>query len=318
MHYPSIFNDVIGPVMRGPSSSHCAAALRIGRMARDLMDGEIEEVLVEFDANGSLATTHESQGSDMGLLGGLMGWDATDERLAESPRWIGDAGIRVETRISDRRAEHPNTYQLTLSNSTEQHTMTAISTGGGMIEVVAIDGVPVSLAGDYFETLLYLDSGEAELLGHSAEHVDTDEIALRRGAGTQFVEIKAQRVLDPDVAAMLRTQLGIRRLKQISPVLPVLSRQDMRVPFITCEEMLQYNAGPDLDLWELALRYESARRPSVRDPGFRADERDRADHACVDPQRASRARSTPIASWATNPAATAPGWMKAGCSTAGC
>ena len=31
----SIFNDVIGPVMRGPSSSHCAAALRIGRLARE-------------------------------------------------------------------------------------------------------------------------------------------------------------------------------------------------------------------------------------------------------------------------------------------
>ncbi len=28
-NYPSIFNDAIGPVMRGPSSSHCAAALRI-------------------------------------------------------------------------------------------------------------------------------------------------------------------------------------------------------------------------------------------------------------------------------------------------
>ena len=37
----SIFNDVIGPVMRGASSSHCAAALRIGRLARDLMDGRI-------------------------------------------------------------------------------------------------------------------------------------------------------------------------------------------------------------------------------------------------------------------------------------
>ena len=71
----SILNDVIGPVMRGPSSSHCAAALRIGRMARDLMDGEIDESLVEFDAPGSLATTHESQGSDMGLLGGL--WAGT-------------------------------------------------------------------------------------------------------------------------------------------------------------------------------------------------------------------------------------------------
>ncbi len=259
MYYPSILNDVIGPVMRGPSSSHCAAALRIGRMARDLMDGEIKEVLVEFDANGSLATTHESQGSDMGLLGGLLGWDATDERLAEAPRWIAEAGIRVETRISDIGAEHPNTYQLTLSNAAERHTMTAISTGGGMIEVVTIDGVPVSLAGDYFETLLCLDPGDAEVLSYLRQHVDADEIALRRGADTQLIEIKAQRVLDRDVAAVLRSQFGIERLKQIAPVLPVLSHQDMRVPFITCEEMLQYNAGLDLELWELALRYESAR-----------------------------------------------------------
>ena len=228
MYYPSILNDVIGPVMRGPSSSHCAAALRIGRMARDLMDGEIDEVLVEFDANGSLATTHESQGSDMGLLGGLLGWDATDERLAESARWIGEAGIRVETRFRDLGAEHPNTYQLTLSNSTERHTLTAISTGGGMIEVVKIDGVPLSLAGDYYETLLYLDSGDAELLSYLRQHVEADEIALRRGADTQLIEIKAQRVLDPDVAVVLRTQFGIERLKHIAPVLPVLSRRDDR------------------------------------------------------------------------------------------
>ena len=41
---PSIFNDVMGPIMRGPSSSHCAASVNIGRIARDLMDGNIEEV----------------------------------------------------------------------------------------------------------------------------------------------------------------------------------------------------------------------------------------------------------------------------------
>jgi len=80
-HYPSIFNDVIGPIMRGPSSSHCAAALRIGRLARDFMDGEVEEILIEFDPNGSLVTTHESHGSDMGLFGGLLGWEADDDRL---------------------------------------------------------------------------------------------------------------------------------------------------------------------------------------------------------------------------------------------
>ena len=67
--------------MRGPSSSHCAAALRIGRLARDLMDGDIAEVLVEFDRAGSLPTTHESQGSDMGLCGGLLEWEADGEKI---------------------------------------------------------------------------------------------------------------------------------------------------------------------------------------------------------------------------------------------
>ena len=105
--YPSIFNDVIGPVMRGPSSSHCAAAVRIGKMVRDLMDGEIKAVLIEFDPDGSLATTHESQGSDMGLFGGFLGWEATDERLADSPKAIQEAGINVKTKITPIDAEHP-------------------------------------------------------------------------------------------------------------------------------------------------------------------------------------------------------------------
>ena len=70
-NYPSIFNDVIGPVMRGPSSSHCAASLRIARICRDLMEEQIKDILITFDPNGSLATTHKSQGSDMGLFGGF-------------------------------------------------------------------------------------------------------------------------------------------------------------------------------------------------------------------------------------------------------
>ena len=52
--FPSIFNDVLGPVMRGPSSSHSAASLRIGRIARDLMGSEITHVTVDYDPNGSL------------------------------------------------------------------------------------------------------------------------------------------------------------------------------------------------------------------------------------------------------------------------
>ena len=257
---PSIFNDVIGPVMRGPSSSHCAAAVRIGLMARDLMDGEIKDVFIKFDPDGSLATTHESQGSDMGLFGGLLGWDATDERLVNSPRAIQKAGINVNIEITPIDADHPNTYKMTVTNSREAHTMTAISTGGGSIEVIEIDGAKVSMAGDYYETLIYFESDDGDrLLGYLNENILADEIHILRGETARFVEIKSQEFLDQETISELHSKFDIQSIKHIRPVLPVLSRQEIEVPFITCEEMLSYNRDKNLDLWELAVHYERSR-----------------------------------------------------------
>lgn len=257
MNPPSIFNDVIGPVMRGPSSSHCAAALRIGRMARDLMGGRIDSVLIEFDPNGSLATTHASQGSDMGLFGGLLGWDATDERLVAARQAIREAGIEVDIRIVDYAAQHPNTYRLTLRNAAESHRLTAISTGGGMIEVIEIDGSQVSMAGDYYETLIYLDAGVEVDLEALQAGIQADDVLLLRAPDAVIVEVKSRSISDD--AALAGLLPGVRAVKQISPVLPVLSRREMQAPFDSCETMLRYNRGKDLALWELAVAYESER-----------------------------------------------------------
>jgi L-serine dehydratase len=256
--YPSIFNDVIGPVMRGPSSSHCAAALRIGRLARDLMAGDLQHVLVEFDAAGALATTHESHGSDLGLCGGLLGWDATDERLVTSVQAVSEAGIAVEMRVTDLGTAHPNTYQLTLRNAREAHRLTAISTGGGAIEIVELDGARVSMRGDTYETLLYTDSGGERLAQVLAERTDADSVLLHQGTAGQFVEVRAQLPI-AQALAHVAAPFGVRQVRTLSPVMPVLSRRDIRVPFANCAEMLAYNAGRDLKLWELAVHYESAR-----------------------------------------------------------
>ncbi len=257
--YPSIFNDVIGPVMRGPSSSHCAAAVRIGLIVRDLMDGEIQDVLIQFDPDGSLATTHESQGSDMGLFGGFLGWDAADKRLANSLKGIQEAGIKIKIEITPIDADHPNTYKMTISNARETHTLTAISTGGGIIEVVEIDSVKVSMAGDYYETLIYFKTDGNRLLSHLIETIPADEIYLLYGEAAQFVAIKSQGFLGQETISILHSQFEIQSIKQIAPVLPVLSRQEIEIPFITCTEMLAYNRNKHLDLWELAVHYESDR-----------------------------------------------------------
>lgn len=257
-NYPSIFNDVIGPVMRGPSSSHCAASLRIARMCRDLANEKLLNILIEFDPNGSLATTHKSQGSDMGLFGGFLGWEADDERLPEAERYIADAGIQVTFSIVDIGADHPNTYKITLVNNDETRRLTAISTGGGMIEVIAIDNIPVTMAGDYFETLIYCTQPEL-ITGFLKTSVTYDDIEIHQDGAHCFVEVKSQSFLDSGIIEELSAMETVLFIKQLRPVLPVMARKDIAVPFITCNEMLQYNATHNKPLWQLAVDYEMAR-----------------------------------------------------------
>jgi L-serine dehydratase len=255
----SIFNDVIGPVMRGPSSSHCAAALRIGRLARDLMDGQLSEVLVEYDRQGSLPTTHESQGSDMGLFGGLLGWEAADERLPSSGTALLASGVRVSMAVIDAGDPHPNTYRLTLANGRERHTLHVISSGGGMIEVISLDDIPVSMFGDCFETLLWPDGDAAAAADRVAALMDADAVLVHGSGSAAFVEVKAGAFVPDDVVATLRGSGPVREVKRLAPVLPVLTSRTSTIPFTTCEEMLRADAGRDTPLWKLAVAYEAAR-----------------------------------------------------------
>ncbi len=256
--FPSIFNDVIGPVMRGPSSSHCAAALRIGRLSRDLMDGQLHDILIEFDPNGSLATTHKSQGSDMGLFGGFLGWDADDDRLPESEKYLATAGINYTIVIRDIAADHPNTYKLTLSNSKETRQLTAISTGGGMIEVINIDGNEVNMAGDYVETLVYCGSSYETILSYLNNTIAFDDI-ICHSKGKPFIEIKSQALPGEHIYKELLALQEVEAVKILKPVLPIMARKALNVPFITCDEMMRYNEGKNKALWELAIDYESTR-----------------------------------------------------------
>jgi len=256
---PSIFNDVIGPIMRGPSSSHCAAALRIGRIARDLMKNNIEKVLIEFDKNGSLATTHKSQGSDMGLFGGLLGYDADDEELINSESAINESGINVEIKIHATGAIHPNTYKLTLTNSTVQHQIIAISRGGGMIEIIELDGISIPMHGDYFETIIYTKKESKKIQDEILNKQLADEVLLYKGNGFDIVQIKSQKFLNASLKADLSARKNVISIVEINPVLPILSKRNIQVPFTTCEEMNEFNQDKNWPLWKLAQYYESKR-----------------------------------------------------------
>lgn len=237
----SILNHVLGPVMRGPSSSHSAGSLRIGRLCRDLLGGNVTAIDCEYDPNGSLVTTHLSQGSDLGLTGGLLGWEANDERLADYRKHAKDAGLRFDVHTIHYGAEHPNTYRLRVYNGEEHHVVTALSVGGGMIEVTEINAAPVSLEGDQHVLIAFAADGSM----------------LEMRCSTQ--------PFPADAADNLKADTGAATVRQLYPVLPVCGDETTQVPFRNATEMHAYDGARNSSLPQLALEYEAARSGMTHD-----------------------------------------------------
>ena len=74
LRFQSVF-DIIGPVMIGPSSSHTAGAVRIGKIVSSIFNDEPTEV--EFQLFNSFAKTYRGHGTDLALVAELNGFSVS-------------------------------------------------------------------------------------------------------------------------------------------------------------------------------------------------------------------------------------------------
>ena len=140
--------DILGPVMVGPSSSHTAGAVRIGRMARRLL-GEGTPVMAKIALSGSFAATGQGHGTDRALVAGLLGMRTFDEPIHMSFDVAKEKGMEYVFSRVNLSGEHPNTAKLELvGKSGKTLSMIASSLGGGRIMVVEMNGLRVSFSGD--------------------------------------------------------------------------------------------------------------------------------------------------------------------------
>lgn len=255
----SIFNEVLGPVMCGPSSSHTAASWRIGKVARDLFGGPVKHVLAEFAPLSSLATTYRGHGSDIGLAAGLLGVDMESPDITECMHIAREQGLEIRFGIREFGNDHPNAYRLTLTSADgREMQMTALSTGGGMIRVVEVDGFPVDMEGGYFELLLFI-SGKAgdwgKTLWREPAFTGLEEVSCRKG----LLELKFSQAVSEETINRVLQGTGSNGYRYANPVLPVLSRKNCRVPFRDAYGLLQGLPDRSAELWEMAVKYEAER-----------------------------------------------------------
>ena len=139
--------DIIGPVMVGPSSSHTAGAVKIGYIARQLMNNKIKKA--ELYLHGSFSATGKGHGTDKALVAGLLGMKPDDNRIPVSFEIAEELGLEIRFGSINLRDVHPNSVFMRLYNDNDKKMeIVASSIGGGQIRICKIDGLDVNFSGD--------------------------------------------------------------------------------------------------------------------------------------------------------------------------
>ena len=254
---PGIFNDVIGPVMRGPSSSHTAASWRIARICIDLLQEPLKKAIIDFDKNGAWAPNYREQGTTLGIDGGLLGMEMTDDRMKYTEQVAQEMGISIVYEVNSFKTTHVNTVRIYLEgihgNSIK---VLAVSLGGGSFEIQEIDGFKVGISGGYFELLVFSKASFAipeNLKAFFEQSKSKVESAFEDKKLTIF---KFSSDISSEVLEKLRMNTFFEKVVLVNPVLPIILGNEQEVPFTTIESLLEYSENEGLDLAALGLRYE--------------------------------------------------------------
>lgn len=158
----SIF-AIVGPVMVGPSSSHTAGAVRLGNVARALFGELPKEVTVIMYA--SFGEVYDGHGTDTALIAGVLGLSPSDPSIKQSFGLAkqGDILVKIVPKPKGGQRYHPNTAKFYFRAGERKMTVLGSSVGGGRIEIIRIDSMPVSLDGEH-DIIIFTASNDMDVI----------------------------------------------------------------------------------------------------------------------------------------------------------
>jgi L-serine dehydratase len=254
----SIFNDVLGPVMRGPSSSHTAGSYHIGRLARSLFGEQPQRVIFTFDPSGSYAEVYREQNSDRAFAAAFLDWSITDGRFLDALTEADAAGIELRfTSDPLPGADHPNVVQIRMeSRAGRELTIRARSIGGGAVSVDQVQGWPVHLSGDAYDLLVELPASAEDSVRAFLEKAGVLLEELQRESQGELVLLHARyaTLLEKDIRLKLSAIQGVCSVWLASPIFFVPRGKAL---FTSAAEMTHLAQARACSLGQAALAYEA-------------------------------------------------------------
>ena len=264
--YPEFFNDVFGPVMQPGSSSHTAGPCRLGRLAADLLGEPLRAARIVLDEHGSFAGTFGIMAEDRAMVAGVLGLLPDDERLFRSFELAAERGVRVQFAFESlTESGHPNAIKFELTGAGGSGaTLVGVSTGGGMVETVLVDGLPLAVKGDTWVLLLRENGADEPLSPALLESLTAGlegAVEIRGAVGAGGAVLHAVRLAQaPELEAIRAAAAPALPGLQVSllrPLLPVVTQPDHKPQlFATMTAWRELAARRGLSLSEVAVQYE--------------------------------------------------------------
>jgi L-serine dehydratase len=251
-----IFNHVLGPIMRGPSSSHTAGSFHIASAVRSMLGGTPRQVVCTFDPGGSFAHTFAQQGADRAFAQGFLGRPLTDpdffQALEQAP------GLGLDLRFEVRPiagADHPNQVRIRAEADGGELELQARSIGGGDFRLVELGGWPILCDGCAFELMVELDpEGLEPMLERIQEHgglLGKPAVQRREAAALLVARLGA------DATALLPWLRALPQVRWAVQVAPVYFIPTGEMLFRSAAHMVALAEAGGLSLGELGLRFET-------------------------------------------------------------
>lgn len=254
----SILNDILGPVIRGPSSSHTGGSFFIARLARDLLGEAPVRARIVFDEQGSYGRVYRQQKCDLGFAAGLLGWEITDSRFSEALHFAARSGLKIAFELTSLpEADHPNFTLLELQGASGREIkLKAKSVGGGLVEIIELQGWPVLIRGDRYDYLFLIPEKEEEALKSflnsflpQAEKFDFQE----RGEEV-LAHIVSCVSFNPALLETIKNKFTLKGFWSSQPLRLLASGEPL---FRSATEALILAEKEKKSLGELAIAYES-------------------------------------------------------------
>lgn len=213
--------DIIGPVMVGPSSSHTAGAVKIGRVGRKLLGEPVANAEIFF--HGSFLATGKGHGTDRALVAGLLGMQVDDAAIPESFRIAEESGMTFSVRGIDLGDAHPNSVKMKLTGKSGK-TLEAVaaSVGGGQIEIHELDGHTVNFSGDYPTLIVHnIDkpgyvTEVTSLLAKKSINIATMQLYRASRGGNAVMVIECDQEVSQEFLEWLGQREGIIKVTYLS------------------------------------------------------------------------------------------------------